>query len=346
MNNYIDIHCHSVMTHYRNQELNIPACEEIHIESIIADESLRSSYTQSDFGKLVTGKVGAIMISLYPIERKWLFPDRERLSNLLELAVSNITGYSRKNINQMYEEIKAGTIPYYDDLVGEYKYLLTQVNKDCNGKEVKIVTNYDEYLENRKTGDKISVILSIEGAHSLGTIEPADLTMPPNEVTKAVYEEKYRKNLFDLKSWGPNGTHTPFYITLSHHFWNMIAGHTESIPDIFDQKTGKDSGFTEGGRVLLDDLLSTNDQNGVPNKTRRVLIDMKHMSPLTRQEFYKIIKEKRSTDGINIPILCSHASIGDAENLELFINYTKYKKPKRKRNYYNTSSLSLTNEDI
>ncbi len=73
MNNYIDIHCHSVMTHYRNQELNIPACEEIHKESIIADESLRSSYTQSDFGKLVTGKVGAIMISLYPIERKCFF---------------------------------------------------------------------------------------------------------------------------------------------------------------------------------------------------------------------------------------------------------------------------------
>ena len=96
----------------------------------------------------------------------------------------------------MYEEIKAGTIPYYDDLVGEYKYLLTQVNKDCNGKEVKIVTNYDEYLENKKAGDKISVILSIEGAHSLGTIEPDDLTMPPDEVTKAVYEEKYRKNLF------------------------------------------------------------------------------------------------------------------------------------------------------
>ena len=256
MKNYIDLHCHSVMTHYRNQELNVSACKEIQREGVTFDESLRSLYTQSDFGKLVTGHVGAILISLYPVERKWLFPDRKKLSGPLSELVSKITGYSRQNIQQMYDEIKAGKVPYYEDLVGEYEYLLTQVNKDCRGKEVKIVSNYDKYLQNKNDGNKISVILSIEGAHSLGTITPDDLTMPPENVTREVYEQKYRKNLFDMKSWGENGSHTPFYITVSHHFWNMISGHTESVPFIFDQKTGKDIGFTKGGEAFLEDLLS------------------------------------------------------------------------------------------
>ena len=90
MKNYIDIHCHSVMTHYRNQDLHKTACEEIHKDLFTGSESLRSFYTQSNFAKLVKGGVGAIVISLYPVERKFLLPNFP-IKGLLEKAISEIT---------------------------------------------------------------------------------------------------------------------------------------------------------------------------------------------------------------------------------------------------------------
>lgn len=345
MKNFIDIHCHSVMTHYRNQELNIPACEEIQREVFTGTESLRSFYTQSNFAKLVHGGVGAIIISLYPIERKFLLPNFP-FEGLLEKAISNITGFSRHNVNEMLAEEKAGTIHYYDDLVGEYKYLLSQVDKVCHSKEIRIVTNYKEYIANKQATDKISIIISIEGAHSLGTIKSSDLTKKPELVTITDYNEKYRNNVIALKKWGPNGSHTPFFITMGHHFWNMLVGHAESLPFIFDQKTGKETGFTAAGFKMIEDLLSDHDTNGTPHKTRRVLIDVKHMSPTARKQYYEYIAEKKRTSGLNIPVICSHASVGDAPDLEYFISPVKGNKKDKNKNYFNTSSLSLNDEDI
>jgi microsomal dipeptidase-like Zn-dependent dipeptidase len=345
MKNFIDIHCHSVMTHYRNQELNIPACEEIHREVFTGTESLRSFYTQSNFAKLVNGGVGAIVISLYPIEQKFLLPNFP-FEGLLEKAISNITGFSRNNVRDMLAEEKAGTIHYYDDLVGEYKYLLSQVNKACNNKEIKIATNYNEYLANKQSGNIISIIISIEGAHSLGTILSSDLTKKPELVDEKDYNEKYRHNVFAMKKWGSNGSHTPFFITLGHHFWNMLVGHAESLPFIFDQKTGKETGFTPAGLKLIDDLLSDRDANAIPNKTRRVLVDVKHMSPKARKQYYDYVAAKKRTSGLNIPVICSHASVGDAPSLDYFINRAKDNKKDKNKNYFNTSSLSLNDEDI
>ncbi len=343
MKNYIDIHCHSVMTHYRNKELNISACNEIHNELFTGTENLRSFYTQSNFAKLVKGDVGAIVISLYPIERKFLLPNFP-IEGALDKLISNITGFSASNIKSMLEEEHRGTVRYYDDLLGEYNYLLSQANTTCDGKEIKIVANYDEYLSNKQAGNVISIIISIEGAHSLGTITSDDLTKAPEEITIEDYNTKYRDNLFAMKKWGPNGSHTPFFITLSHHFWNMLAGHAESLPFLFDQKTGKESGFTPAGLQLMKDLLSTSDENGTPNKKRRVLIDVKHMSPSARKQYYEYLDEVRRTKGINIPVICSHATTGDAPSLDHFINGDN--ENNEPDNYFTTTSLSLNDEDI
>ncbi len=345
MKNYIDIHCHSVMTHYRNQELNIPACEEIHKELFTGTENLRSFYTQSNFAKLANGDVGAIIISLYPIERKFLLPNFP-IDGLLEKVISDITGFSSKNVKFMLDEEDAGTIRYYDDLVGEYNYLLSQVDKVCNNKEIKIVGDYDEYLENKQAGDKVSIIISIEGAHSLGTIFSSDLTKKPELVQIEDYNNKYRDNVYALKKWGPNGSHTPLFITLGHHFWNMLVGHAESLPFIFDQKTGKESGFTDAGWELIEDLLSDRNENDEPNKTRRVLIDIKHMSPVARKQYYHHIAKLKRNTGLNIPVICSHASVGDAPSLNYFIKGTAEYKSGKTKNYFNTSTLSLNDEDI
>ncbi len=346
MKGYTDIHCHSVMMHYRNPELNKTACEEINKMGI--SDSLRSSNTQSDFGKLVNGGVGGIIISLYPIERKWFLPDTTAPRLIAEL-VSRVTGFSLKEVKRLMKEEDRGVLNYYKDLVGEYEYLLTQVNKSCNGKQIKIATNFAEFEANYQSGETVSIVVSIEGGHALGTISPDDLTKKPDLVQIEDYTNKYRNNVFAMKKWGPNsdGSHTPLFITLGHHFWNMLVGHSESLPFLFDQKTGKETGFTDAGWEMVSDLLSSNEENGEPNKTRRVLIDVKHMSPLARKQYYNYIDKIKKTTGLNIPVISSHSSCGDAKSLNCFIKGTEEEKTfKSPDNFFNTSTLGLNDEDI
>ena len=99
MNNrdFIDIHCHSVMTHYRNPESKKTAGEEIEtkvigfIDTLFGKETMRSYVTQSDFGKLARGGVKAVLISFYPIERKWYLP-KTNAPIVKDALISSITG--------------------------------------------------------------------------------------------------------------------------------------------------------------------------------------------------------------------------------------------------------------
>lgn len=349
--NIIDIHCHSVMTHYRNQELGKTAGEEIEtkvigfIDSLFGKETMRSYATQSDFGKLAKGNVEAILISLYPIERMWYLP-KTNAPIVKDALISSITGFSRKNLVKLMKEKDAN---YYKDLLGEYNYLLTQANKKYSGKNFKIATNYAELEKNKKAGNTVSIVISIEGGHALGSLAIPDLNKKPEMVRVEDYLEKFRPNVYKLKSWGPNndGSHAPLYITFTHHFWNMLAGHCESLMFIFNQSVGKETGITDAGREMIEDLLSDENEAGEPNKTRRIIVDVKHMSPLARKQYYLYLAKRKKNTGLNIPIICSHAAIGDAPNLNCFIKGTEeQKKFKISDNYFNTSTLSLNDEDV
>jgi microsomal dipeptidase-like Zn-dependent dipeptidase len=70
------------------------------------------------------------------------------------------------------------------------------------------------------------------------------------------------------------------------------------------------------------------------------------MSPIARKQYYDYIADKKKTSGLNIPVICSHASVGDAPSLDYFINPAKDNKKDKNKNYFNTSSLSLNDEDI
>ncbi len=348
-NTFADIHSHSVMTHYRNQRSGIPVCKEINkgvksfIEFIMGKEAIRSYNTQADLGKLAINNVNTVVISLYPIERKWFMPKTPKfVVNRISL-ISNITGFSKENVKDLDNE---EPVNYFADLIGEYNYLKQQMGTQCSGKNFKIVKDYDELEASVQSGDTISFIISIEGAASIASNLPGDsLEKRPEKITLNDYNQYYRDNVFKLKSLGPDndGTHCPFFIGLSHHFWNLLCGHCESLPFIFNQRVGKESKITTAGWKMIEDFLSTNDINGVPGKYRRILIDVKHMSPLARKEYYEYLRR----NNFNVPIIFSHAAVGDAPSLDSFIkktdDYRMFKKPK---NYFNTSTLSLNDEDI
>ncbi len=176
----------------------------------------------------------------------------------------------------------------------------------------------------------IAVIPTIEGGHSLGcgsnlwtsfvSLEdlynknllvwkdpmiknPVSFEMDKNELllqTKLkvssrlgrvkMLKENVVANIRAIKKWGTDGGHTPFFITLSHHFWNQLCGHAISMATfkqntlIFNQRFGMLKGVSELGKVAVNELLSR--ENG-----RRILIDTKHMSLTGKAWYYDFVEQ-------------------------------------------------------
>jgi len=98
--------------------------------------------------------------------------------------------------------------------------------------------------------------------------------------------------------------HRPFFVTLAHHFWNHLCGHAESLTGIVkkkaDQSEGLNTGFTALGRQVVERLLET-------THDQRILIDIKHMSPLSRNEYYQMLASGNAPFN-NVPIVISHGA--------------------------------------
>jgi microsomal dipeptidase-like Zn-dependent dipeptidase len=94
------------------------------------------------------------------------------------------------------------------------------------------------------------------------------------------------------------------FVTISHHFFNNLCGHAESLAPIIrgmvDQSEGINTGFTSLGKKVLHRLLeNTNGQ--------RIFVDVKHMSVQSRLEYYELLDAKAFGDE-NIPIVVSHGA--------------------------------------
>ena len=148
-----------------------------------------------------------------------------------------------------------------------------------------------EQNETEKVGESksnplvITIIPAVEGLHILncGLDDPCD----PDEV---------KQNALALKQMN----NPPWFVTYSHHFYNELCGHARSLRSIIgkvtDQEEGVNSDFTPLGLEVLDILLDKN--NG-----KRILIDIKHMSPAGRKTFMELHKIKYNSE---FPIIISH----------------------------------------
>jgi len=131
----------------------------------------------------------------------------------------------------------------------------------------------------------ITIIPAVEGLHILncGLDDPCD----PEEVKQNARALKQMDN-------------APWFATYSHHFYNELCGHARSLRSIIgkvtNQEEGINSDFTPLGLEVLDILLDK--VNG-----RRILIDMKHMSPAGRKRFMELRQVKYNSE---FPIIISH----------------------------------------
>jgi microsomal dipeptidase-like Zn-dependent dipeptidase len=301
----VDLHCHPNLKSFNSGYPN-PACnmwENIHhkINGSFAETIRTASQhvlkeSQSNLNALVAGNVRVFQVSLYPIERgflhlrdvpQWLLGNR-RINTFQEV----VTGYDSSCIIQQKKHYN-----YFTDLEAEYAYVHSQQGTSPDGKhEFLLANNYTELEQALKKGNTYIGIVTIEGAHVLGTGAPAT-----DKLSNDKLKEQLTENIQAIKRW----EFPPFNINLAHHFWNHLCGHATSfkrpINGLINQNKGKNRGITDAGWHAIRELLSR--ENG-----KRILIDTKHMSLAARKEYYAFVKNYNAINPNDmIPIISSHA---------------------------------------
>ncbi|HSO86671.1 MAG TPA: membrane dipeptidase [Draconibacterium sp.] len=281
---------------------------------------------QGDFSQLCRGNVRVVMTSLYPIEQGFV------TVKPLNIGVGNITDFLAKVIvampKQRADEIQKFNHSYFYDLLKELEFLqhsAMPVKHKVRVKGLKkkkfsyrIVSNFNDLKSllnldaNLNPGvnaeDTIAVILTIEGAHSLGVGQRNTLHLNENELKMILTE-----NISRLKKLGPpgkEGVWCPFFVSLDHHFWNQLGGHAVSlwkvIRKVMDQTPGINGEITEPGKFAVDELLNT--ENGC----RRIFIDTAHMSIKVRRWYYNYLSQRSD----NIPVIISHTGVNGIATME------------------------------
>jgi microsomal dipeptidase-like Zn-dependent dipeptidase len=201
-------------------------------------------------------------------------------------------------------------------------------------KEFVLVNNFSELEDALKKANTLIGIMSIEGAHALGTGTPLSEKMSASALEKMLTE-----NILKIKKW----KYPPFTINLAHHFWNQLAGHATSfkppINGLVNQNKGKDKGITPLGWHVIRQLLSK--ENG-----KRILIDTKHMSVASRIEYYQFIRNYNFVNPHDkIPIVSSHAGMNGYSTMESSIREKDVIRKARRSRLYKWS-INISNEEI
>jgi len=329
-----------------------------------------AKYSQMNFESCQKGQIRLVFSSLYPVERGWfkLRDLADWLSDDKFITQSSIcsSGFHPQVIRKIEDHInKHKPINYFHDLVGEYHYLTSaQAQSNHTQQQFVLVNDYQQLRDvlNDHNQNKIALILNIEGGHSLNQFRNYhDLSNTPfrkvNKKRKPLY--KYYRDIYfehidiikglsqaTIKQGGEevlvSFQHTPFYLTLAHHFWNLLCGHADSFQWsadlILEQGRGKNRGFTALGKTVLHRLLNRDAAE------RRILIDIKHLSIRSRIDFYQIWEEYHK-EGDSFPIICSHTAVNGREGYQAF-GIADEEKNHPNYQMFNSSDINMFDYDI
>ncbi len=336
-------------------------------------------YTQSNLDNCYKGGNRLVFAAIYPPERpfmkpsrpfkdgswvqrtllKWIFGKKVK-RDVDNKIIQMLTGFSEKRAKRYVDQIyDAPNIDYFDiDYKEEYDYLkrshLTSSSNTTfpNSPTFRLIKNFSEYQQHIPNNEVLGIITA-EGMHAIGNYQSKDLFFKESIDTMDPTDQQNLKNSFVTNIQRLKNTaefeFPPFFITFSHHFNNLLSGHAKSFADaknrivpgfkdVFDQRLGLGKGITAFGKHLIKDhLLSRN--NGP-----RILIDTKHMSLQTRDEFVAIIREFQQ-NGDPVPIICSHTAvngIATREKARKLPDMNKYDED----SYVSRWNINLTDEDI
>ena len=342
-----------------------------------------ATYSQSNLDKCHIGMNKLLFCTIYPIERPFLKPDRpfknskwfhrqilksifgKKLKRKVDTKIIQaLTGIDENRIKAYLESVyNSDTIDYYQDYVNEHSYLLKSHNSSSTNPifvqqpKFKLVKNYDDIIQNINN-NTICGIITIEGMHAIAKYKKSDLFNKESiddldPVNQQDLKKVFEKNILKIKNSG-NGNgednYPPFFITFSHHFNNLIAGHAKSFSDatfikpgfsdVFNQRIGIDKGLSGLAKDLIVNHLFSRD-NGP-----RILVDTKHMSLSSRDDFYKLVSQlNKNNRHDKVPIICSHTAvngIASRNKARELPDINKYEK----RAYVSKFDINLTDQDI
>lgn len=250
-----------------------------------------TKFRQSDFTSLAKGGAEIVFVSLCGLEKGFVMT---KLGTGLkgDIVGNLVTGLGKKRIDHVQR-----MTDYFSDLEMEYDFYKQldghKVKIDGIWHRYKIVSNFNEIEENQNPEVRtIFVILTIEGTHVFNAgLQMMGKTADANEILA---------NIDKVKSWD----HRIFFTGLTHHFYNEMVGHAQSLSGIvrkmIDQSEGMNTGFNELGWTVLKKLLDNTDG-------KRILPDLKHMSVKSRNEYYRFLENEHQ--GEIIPLIVSHGAV-------------------------------------
>ena len=302
MPHFADIHCHSGLHPFaykiagRKKNNNVWDYDPPKPRQ---RQSKYPEYSQADFTSLAKGGVKLIYVSIYPIEQGWFSPNFLKEGFISDMAARIVSKVPVKFVNI----VQADSYNYFDSFHKEYHFLNEEDGKshEIEGRAYRYVIlkpsdNFDDILAQDNT---IGVITSVEGAQ---TFVSGNATHIENGTFNI---EQVIRNIEAVKTWD----HPPFFLSLSHHFYNGFCGHSRSLPaqasKLLDQSIGLNEPINDHGRRVIDCFLGINDFEG---NGQRIYIDTKHMSVAARQEYYAKLRvyNQGKPDHEKIPVVVSH----------------------------------------
>ena len=200
----------------------------------------------------------------------------------------------------------------------------------------RIPKDRQELEQSLSNDQEITMVITIEGAHALGT----DRVKSVQDISDRV---QYIKNMWEFPV---------FFLTFAHHFDNHLCGHAHSIPGmgkvLMKQRPHMNEGFRRNGHRIIREILGLNSKGDRDESLGyRILIDVKHMAARSRKEYYELVKSCL-TKGDRIPVIGSHCGYSGIKSLQDHIDLEKLEKddytdPSGRFNAWN---INLCDEDV
>lgn len=336
--------------------------------------------SQIHLDAVVDGQIGSLCLALYPLERGFIQRGRRQANSgplgndfmNFDKLLAYITGFDVSEI----DKLQSNNISYFKQLKDEYQYLLDNRNitsKVHKQKETNVPYSYQlvkNHAEIKNIIDNelpiVPIVLSIEGGHAFAEdvfdekgrfVDMVRAEKYPNRKRYQGKFEQYSKvlldNILEVKKW----EYPPFFVTLSHHFYNHLAGHSQTFTGIITllgwmlNQTGSinalnkegileetsyfDLGIRALGKEAIKRLLLRNGTH------RSILIDVKHMSPKARLEYYNMLNEG-IYKGVKIPIIYSHGAVNGRAKLSEY----KSDNAVARKSTFNIADINLFDDEI
>lgn len=290
--------------------------------------------SQAHVDSAVAGGFRTLCNVLYPLEQGFV-------GGMILKPTAMLCGFSKETLT----DIRTGRASYFQHLEREYLNLVQNQSRrqyTNTGNSYRVVDSYAE-LERTLNADNKTLCLvnTIEGAHAFADnlydkrgiavdIHRAERSFVQRVGRRAgtsdfeLYIESMVANIDKVTS---NWSHTPFFVTFAHHYYNHLCGHSPSLDKIVGfllpqhgsvlDHDGVSNvkfynlGIRPWGKKILAHLLRRRNQVGTP--VRRVLIDTKHMSPQARIDYMDIVNGLRAND--HIPVIVSHTAVSGRKDL-------------------------------